>query len=155
METKLCIYICNSLVPEVNHLLHNGNYPDVSVKSFPAICAGGALTDELILDMVAHNIDQFSKIIVIVSACRGNKKTIQSNHNKIEILHLEQCFELTFNLPTIYHFIQQGNYLVSNGWLRNYQQHIREWGFDKKTAKTFFGESMKQILLLDTELPED
>jgi PAS domain S-box-containing protein len=153
MEAKLCFYICNSLVPEVSHLLQVGNHPDVEVKSFPAVCIGCTLTDERIMDMVSSEIDHFAKIIVIVSSCRGNMNATHINHNKIEIIQLEQCFEILFNLPSIYHFIKQGNYIVSNGWLRNYNHHIREWGFDGQSAKQFFGESMQKILLLETGLP--
>jgi len=155
MEAKLCFYICNSLVPEVSHLLHSGKHPDVEVKSFPAICSGCTLTDERIMDMVSSEIDHFAKIIVIVSSCRGNTKATHINHYKIEIIQLEQCFEILFSLPAIYHYIKQGNYIVSNGWLRNYDHQIREWGFDGQSAKKFFGESVKQILLLETGLPGD
>jgi len=155
MEAKLCIYICNTLVPEVSQLLQSGNYPDVAVKSFPAACIGCSLNDQRITDMVADEINHFSKIIFIVSACKGNKNVLRPINEKIEIIHLEQCFELYLSLPIIYHFIKQGNYLVSSGWLRNYKQHIHEWGFDEKSAKKFFGESMQQILLLETDLPGD
>lgn len=155
MEAKLCIYICNSLVPEVSHLLHSGNYTDVTLKSFPSVCIGSPMSNGHLMKMVDADIDQFSKIIFFLSACRGNKKAEQPINKKIEIIQLEQCFELFFNNKTIYHFIQQGNYLVSNGWLRNYQHHIREWGFDTDSARKFFGESIKKILLLETGLPGD
>ncbi len=155
MEAKLCIYICNSLVPEVSHLLQTGNYPDVVVKSFPAICMGVPLNKNGILEMVRDDLSRYSKIIVIVSSCYAKKKIDTTHLKNVEIVQLEQCFEILFSLPTIYHFIKQGNYLVTNGWLRNYQRHVREWGFDKQSGRTFFGESMRQILLLETGLPGD
>ncbi|MFA9390395.1 MAG: ATP-binding protein [Prolixibacteraceae bacterium] len=155
MEAKLCIYICNSLVPEVSHLLRMGSYPDVTLKSFPAVCVGKALNNERIMAMVADQIEHFSKILVFVSACRGKAKDIQPIHPKIEIVQLEQCFELLFNLPSIYHLIKQGSYIVSNGWLRNMDHHLKEWGFDEHGAKTFFGESLKKIVLLETGLPDN
>ncbi len=105
MENKLCIIFCNSLLPEVSHLLHNGNYPDVTLKGFPLSCTSGFVSNEWILDMVSKDINDFSKIIVITSSCSGN--TIKPAHlPKIEIIHLEQCFEILNNLPTIYHFIK-------------------------------------------------
>jgi PAS domain S-box-containing protein len=155
MEAKLCIYTCNSLVPEISHLLLSENYPDVTIKSFPAICVGSWLSNEKITEMVANDIDQFSKIIIIVSACRGKRNTPPPDNKKIEIIQLEQCFEILLNPPTIYHYFKQGYYAVSNGWLRNYNRHIREWGFDQESARKFFGETIKKILLLDTGLPGD
>ncbi|HNW50290.1 MAG TPA: ATP-binding protein [Prolixibacteraceae bacterium] len=155
MTPSLGIYICNSLVPEVSQLLHSGNYPDVKVKSFPAVCIGCSLTNKHIAEMIGNDLEEFSKIIVVVSSCRGQKNEAPPASKKVEIIQLEQCFEIFINRPTIYHFVQQGCYLVSNGWLRNYQRHIREWGFDKETAKKFFGETCKKILLIETGLPGD
>lgn len=155
MEAKLCIYVCNSMIPEVSKILKSGNFPDVSLHSFPAVCNGNAMNNNRIIEMVNSNTNQFSKIIIFLSACQGEKIDIQLIDKKIEIVHLEQCFELFINTQTIYHYIQQGNYLVTNGWLRNYKQHIHEWGFDNQSAKKFFGESVKKILLLETGLPED
>lgn len=155
MEENLCIYICNSLVPELIQLLTSGNYPDVKVKSFPAVCVGCSLTDERLSEMVEADIDRFSKIIVIASSCRGKKCMEQPANKKVEVVQLEQCLEILFPIQTIYHFTKQGYYLVSNGWLRNYKRHIREWGFDNQSAKEFFGESLKRIMLLETGLSGD
>jgi len=155
MESKLCIYFCSTLLPEVSHLIQKGNYPDVTLKGYPAHCTTGYVSNEMVLDMVSKNLNSFSKIIVVTSACRGNKNINQNIHSKIEIIQLEQCFEIFCSLPTIYHHIKQGNHLVTNGWLKNYKHHIREWGFDEASAKTFFGESIQKILLLETGLPGD
>jgi PAS domain S-box-containing protein len=153
MKDKLCIYICNSLVPEVEHLLHTGDYPDVDLKSFAANCTAKPVDDKAILELIGNKAEEYDKIIVIVSTCLRNSKTGLKNFNNIEVVQLEQCFELLFSLPSIYHFIKQGNYLVTNGWLRNYKQHVREWGFNPKTAKNYFGESLKRLMLLETGLP--
>jgi PAS domain S-box-containing protein len=153
MESKLCIYFCSTLLPEVSHLIQKGNYPDVTLKGYPAHCTTGYVSSEMVLDMVENNLNSFSKMIVVTSACRGNKNINQNIHSKIEIIQLEQCFEIFCSLPTIYHQIKQGNHLVTNGWLKNYKHHIREWGFDETSAKIFFGESIQKILLLETGLP--
>ena len=155
MKEKLCIFICNSLVPEVSHLLQSGDYPDVELKSFPINCSAKPLDDEGILKLVGNHTDQYDKIIVIVSTCFRIKKTVLSSYKNIEILQLEQCFEILFSLPSVYHFVKQGNYLVTNGWLHNYKEHVREWGFNPQTAKNYFGESVKKVLLLETGLPGD
>ncbi len=152
---RLCIIICNSLAPEISHILQNGDYPEVRFKSFPAVCVGCTMTDQRISKIIGDNPDQYSKIVVILSSCRGKKNFMNTHLKNLEIIHLEQCFEIIFPLPTIYHCINQGNYLVSNGWLRNYNHKIREWGFDAASAKSFFGESIRKILLLETGLPGD
>lgn len=152
---RLCIIICNSLAPEVSFILQGGNYPEVTLKSFPAACVGCTLTDQRIEQIIGDKPYQYSKIVVIVSSCREKKSLSNSRLKNVEIIHLEQCFEILFPLNTIYHFISQGNYLISNGWLRKYQQHVREWGFDNDSARKFFGESIRKIVLIETGLPGD
>ncbi len=153
MKEKLCIYICNSLVPEVAYLLQSGDYPDVELKSFAAHCTAKPFDEKSILELIGNQAEEYDKIIVFVSTCFRDVKSELKKFDNIEVVQLEQCFELLFSLPSIYHFIKQGNYLVTNGWLRNYKQHIREWGFNPKTAKNYFGESLKRVMLLETGLP--
>ncbi|MCF8363962.1 MAG: DUF1638 domain-containing protein, partial [Prolixibacteraceae bacterium] len=152
-KNKLCIYICNSLVPEVNYLLKMGDYPDVELKSFAANCTTKFFNDDDVLKLIGDHVSDYDKVIVVVSSCFKKNTTELQHYKNLEIIQLEQCFELVFSLPSIYHFIKQGCYLVTNGWLRNYKQHIREWGFNPKTAKSYFGESLNKIVLLDTGLP--
>lgn len=151
---RLCILCCNSLAPEISHVLLEGSYPDVCLKSFPDVCLGCSINDQRILEIVGDDAEQYSRIVVIVSSCRG-KKMAGSQLKNVEIIQLEQCLELLFPRPAIYHFVKEGYYLTSNGWLRNYTRHIREWGFDAVSAKHFFGESIRKICMLDTGIPGD
>ncbi len=153
MEQKLGIYFCNYLLPEAAYLLRNGHYPDVRLKGFPVNCSKGCIHFEKALNVVMKDVDTYSKVIIITSACSEKKHSTPAPHHKIEIIRLAQCFEILTNLSTIHYLIQKGNYLVTNGWLKYYKRHIREWGFDEGSAKAFFGESVKQILLLETGLP--
>jgi len=153
---KLCIIGCNSLMPEISHVIQTGNYQDVKLRSFPAVCNGCVLNNQRVTEIISEeDADSFSKIIFLVSSCRSRNEENASLNKKIEFKWLEQCFETLINLPSIYHFIKQGNYLISNGWLRNYDSHIREWGFEKESAHRFFNESMKKITLLESGIPGD
>ena len=62
----------------------------------------------------------------------------------------EHCFHFLTNRAIVDHFIREGSYLMTPGWLSRWEDHIRAWGFDKATAQQFFHEFAKQILLLDT-----
>lgn len=155
MEHRLCLFFCNLLLPEANRILRDGSYTDITLRGFPANCATGCLDIEKAIAPLLPEIDNYSKVIFVAGACRGNLKKEKAIHHKIEVIRLEQCFEVIAGLPAIYHFINQGCYLVTNGWLMNYKRHIKDWGFDATSARAFFGESIKKVLLLDTGLPHD
>lgn len=46
--------------------------------------------------------------------------------------------------------IAEGGYLISPGWLQNWQAHVSELGFDSETAGAFFQDFAKRLVLLDT-----
>lgn len=152
MEQNLCIYACNMLSPELSQQLREGDYPDVSLKGYVSNCSGKCILKDDLLDRMLKDADDFSKIIFIGGACLGSKNFRQELPRNIEVIRLEQCFEVYTNLQIIYHLINQGSYLVTNGWLKQYKQYISEWAFEKDAAKAFFGESLKKVLLLETGL---
>ncbi len=152
MNNKLCIYFCDSLLPEVNQLLRSEAYPDVRVKGYAATCNSGNNHFFKTANTISKEVDTFSRIVILAGTCGGGKKMQQNLHPQVEIITYEPCFGILLNHATIYHYIQQGSYLVTNGWLKQYKRHIKEWGFSEASAKAFFGESIKKILLLETGL---
>lgn len=155
MNTKLGLFVCKNLAPEVSQILMSENFPDVELITYSSSCTGSPLDDERILKLTAKFENNFSKILFFVSSCRikGNDQLLKSKN--IQVIRLEQCLELMINRELIYHYVQNGYYLVSNGWLKNYKFHIKNWGFQGDTAKVFFKESVKKVLLLDTGIQGD
>lgn len=155
MSEKLCLIVCGSFLPEVKSVIEAGVYPDVAIKSFNSSCIGAQLNDDSIDTVLEKYKTQFSKVAVIGGSCNVlmNKKNV--TNDQIEYYQLSQCFELLLNKSTIDHLITNRNYLISNGWLKDYKKHIMEWGFDSQTAKKYFQESVTKLVLLDTGLPDD
>ncbi|MFA7229874.1 MAG: HAMP domain-containing sensor histidine kinase [Victivallaceae bacterium] len=155
MKNKVCIFVCNFLSAEVESVLHASNYENIKLVVYQEKCAGHAFDFDKIEAMAEKEHENFTKFIFIGSSCLADTHPPRKLSRNIEIIPLELCFELVLNRETLTHYIRNGYYIVTNGWLKNYQQHIDAWGFDEVTAKVFFGESMQKILLLDTGLPGD
>jgi len=153
MEQKLCIYICSSYYPEVAMVVDSANYPDVVIKSYPYDCINPSLHKENFNRIVEESKKNFGKTIVIGGSCGLTDKSIFGNQRALTFYELDYCMELIFNKESIRHFIEKRYYLVSNGWLSNYRQHIINWGFEPDIAKKFFSESSDKILLLETGIP--
>ncbi|MEI7811039.1 MAG: HAMP domain-containing sensor histidine kinase [Ignavibacteria bacterium] len=141
-------------MPEVNHIIKSWNYPDVVIKGFHSSCTGASLYFEKINEIIGQYTPLYSKVIFIGSSCFVDNKK-KNNHRQSEFIQLDQCFELLVNKSLIYHLIGKKYYLVSNGWLRDYKKYINNWGFDPVSAKTFFNESTRKLILLDTEIEGD
>ncbi|MCF8346818.1 MAG: HAMP domain-containing histidine kinase [Bacteroidales bacterium] len=154
MSEKLTLSACNFLIPEIAEVIRQGDYPEVQLISYPVNCSSNALNMEVVSGILSKSVPE-SELIVIGSFCHSPQKSELKGHKNVQVVQLEQCFELVLNPETIYHYIKQGYYIVTSGWLRTYKKNIHDWGFDKVTARSFFQESMKSILLLDTKIPGD
>lgn len=155
MERKLCLVVCSYFFPEVQKIIKSGDYHGIVVKAYHTSCTSGSLTNDKINDIISKFGDEYSKVVFIGSSCFVGKKVSTDTENNIEFIQLNQCFNLLINESILEHFTNKGYYIVSNGWLKNYKNHINAWGFDKESAKNFFNESMHKVLLLDTGLDDD
>lgn len=154
VEQKLVISVCNFLLPEISEVLNNGDYPDVEIRGFSANCKSNYINTDKITDLISKENNTNFDYIFIGSVCHAFKKP-QIKGQKIKRVKLELCFELFLNREIVSYYIAQGYYLVTNGWLRNFKTHVKNWGFDENTATQFFQESTKGIILLDTQIPGD
>ena len=153
MERKLTFAVCSFIYPEVSEVIKNGDYPDVNLIQYPASCSGNYASLEIIDGIIKNNINKSSEIVVLKNSCIPVSNQLSLN-GKINYISLEQCFEPFLCVETITHFIKKGYYLVTSGWLKKIEEHKKNWGFsDIKAARTFFQESMKKILFLDTLIP--
>ncbi len=152
MDKKLCLVVCSHFLPEVNQVIKEGNYGDVVLKGFNSSCSKASLTGGMIKEILGQHSASYSKVILIGSSCISFNKEKGSLNGNVEFIQLDLCYELLLNKTTLEYLIREKCYLVSNGWLRDYKKHIRNWGFDAESAKSFFNESADKLLLLETGL---
>lgn len=66
------------------------------------------------------------------------------------------CTELLASKSIVNQLIDEGNYIVTPGWLGNWETFIkRRCKFDKLSATQFFNDTTKQICVLDTGVYDD
>lgn len=156
MQKELYIFLCDFLIPEVSDILSRKNYSDVKLVGIPAGCRGHHINIGKISEVLSTDNHECSGILIGSVSCMELNMDILKSMPNLKLVQREQCLELFLNREVIYHFIRQGCYLISSGWLKNYKRQIENWGFgDSETARRFFRESMKKILWLDTQLHDD
>ncbi len=67
-----------------------------------------------------------------------------------ELMPVEQCFHLVAGKPLVTELQRGGAYLLTPGWVRHWLELMARWGFDQAGARAFFGEAMREVVLLDT-----
>lgn len=71
------------------------------------------------------------------------------------LLSPQLCFHLVAPSMLVNSLLAEGAYLMTPGWLADWQRHLAEWGFDRETAGQFFRETTRKLLLLDTGIKDN
>ena len=150
MNNNTKIIVCSNFAEETWSVVKKLGLSNTEVKVFNSNCGRPPISIDNIDRL---NIDKSnSENILIGSVCT---KEIVETEISTNIIKLGNCFQLVLNKELVNHYISKGGYLVTPGWLRNWRNEIKIWGFDDKTAKQFFAESSNYILLLNTGVVND
>ena len=146
MNEKLGIIICKFFSEELKFIIKNNNIKNVEILEFTPTCIYENIGQNEQLEAIKSCKVTCNKIIIIGGKCCPslNKMVIDSENCKMH--RLEYCFELFTNRDIIAHFINEKLYLVTPGWLRDWEKNIEVLGFDKEKVK---------IKLLDTGVCDD
>ena len=88
--------------------------------------------------------------LIIGGGCFDALPSTSENHSNIIIPATRICFHLVAPATLVDGLIAGGAYLMTPGWLSNWRQHIKDWGFDQETAGQFFRETTRELILFDT-----
>ncbi len=145
---RLCIAVCENLLPEAAFLLKEQE--DVDLVAYPANCGRPPICFEDFSPALPVKDTKYSRILIFGGHCVAalGKTFPEWHHCQSRIF--SHCFEPLLHKALLDDFLQKGAYLLTPGWLRNWRDRIRKWGFDQDTARSFFRESATGLILLDT-----
>ena len=142
----LCLLICQSFEKETKAIAKE--FENIDVIQYQAKCN---------YPHIKQNFDEALinkyKKVVVVGGCTIDKSNLQEG---IDLYKSESCFYMFTSKSLIDYHIQNGAYIITPGWLSNWENFVtKNWGFDKNTAVEFYKEFCKKLLLLDTGIDED
>jgi hypothetical protein len=153
MLANLCIIVCPFLKKEVHAAIKLEGIDDVNVYAYPPRCHGQKLQSSD-LDRILPENSSYSRAIVVGSYCLDAVIKQKEVDSKFKFHRLEHCFSLVADPDLISRQLQNGSYLLSPGWLACWRSHSDNWGFSSDSgrdiAREFFGESARQLVLLET-----
>ena len=143
--------VCESFRREAESIEGAAGFEDVSVRVRPATCGRRRLGWEAIVD--GGRPDELcAKLCAAGGFCVQHLAASNPDPSLIEIAGANECLYLLAGKAYVDDCQSRGLYVLSPGWLEHWERHVREWGFDRATARCFFGESMSGLLLLDSGL---
>jgi signal transduction histidine kinase len=156
MPAKLTILACEYLQDELRCALELDDYPDVAAGIYPGYCVRfphgeTAQSPRALLD----HLEQDHPTVVLGGGCLDGIESLPWIKEDAGCLRTDQCQKLVAGEALVEHLLAQGAYLLTPGWLRHWRRHIEEWGFDRETARDFFQECTRSLVLLDTGTDPD
>jgi hypothetical protein len=136
MATDLILHVCPYYLQEVQAALEHIEQFDMHVHVKAATCSQAQKS------RMSRNRSTSGCAIRIAE----NPEDPSTTHR----IHLEHCLSLLVDQHVLQHYHHNGAYVVSSGWLRGWATHLEDWGFDQPTAREFFHEWAKELVLIDT-----
>lgn len=150
MAPKLCILVCQNILPEATTVVETEGFDDVDLAVFPAHCGHPPLRRGEIEEIVSRCSADGHAVCLLGGCCLAGQKGIPPESNRCHLCLLETCFELLASRGFIDPYLRRGDHLLTPGWLARWREYMDAWDFDRATAREFFGESVRQLVLLDT-----
>jgi len=147
IKPKICILVSHNFQKEVEAINELEGFEAVTFVTYPARCGCPHIQADELAALIG-NPNDYSRIHVIGGCCltKLGKRSVKN----CQLHQLEQCFSALTSKTLIDSYLQQGSYLMTPGWLANWQLQIARWGFEQQTARDFFREFCTQLVLLDS-----
>lgn len=153
-HSRLCLLTCDFFAKEVAAVIAAEGWDDVRSIAFPARCGRPPLSDAELSNLVQDR--DCDAIYVIGGRCTGILCKPPEPCTPDAVYLLEPCFAMLAGKTYVEHLIRNGAYLLSPGWLAEWPENLKQWGFeDRELARAFFSEFASRLALLDSGLAPD
>ncbi|MCI5124958.1 MAG: DUF1638 domain-containing protein, partial [Candidatus Electrothrix sp. AR5] len=148
MSRSLCFFVCENFYPEMQEVVRLQGLTEVEVCPFPARCGTPPLHWQELAEHISEK--EGRSIEIFGSYCLDSLLPVPREFTRCRVHRKEQCFHMICNAALVDSLQEEAGYLLSPGWLSHWRQNVEQWGFDRQTAREFFGESLQRLVLLDT-----
>ena len=151
----LKILVCGHFAREVETILREDGFEDAVCYTFAPSCIRPQQAESILATLGSSLFDDSSKAILVGGCYLSRKKQLDTLPPQVRVHNLENCFYCLVSKEYVDEWLKHGGYLVSPGWLVHWRQTMSQWDFNQKTARAFFHEFTKTLVLLDTGVYAD
>jgi signal transduction histidine kinase len=144
MGETLCLGICDAFAREARRVAELEDWRDVEIRAFPCACAMAGGTPAASGSPDLPTGPGCDELHVYGGSCTHRPQ------GGVTVHAVEPCLGLLAPPSLVAHWMERGCYLVTPDWLSKWREKFDAMGFDRPTARRFYGESARSLLLLDT-----
>jgi len=156
MPGKIVLVACEYLQREIATVLAAGDFQDVALRCFPAHCKANRRDSSFDFGSFIQRVGRAEEQLVLIGgACLKEHAPVLKSSSLAEVLVLDDCMGALISKSLLQSYWDARAYLLTPGWLKNWQTHLKAWGFEQDLARHFFHESTEKLILLDTGVGND
>ncbi len=153
MNQQLCMIVCGNFEREARALSGHPDFREVKFLPLSVSCDQIEAEWRGLEKTIKSCQDEGNLVCLIGSFCLTQASQEIRLKDSCQPAQKGQCCEWLVDRDVLDRFFQEGAYLLMPGWLKNWEDHVEEkWGGHRKTAQSFFRNSAKKLVLLDTGL---
>jgi PAS domain-containing protein len=149
-KNTLCLLICENYKREADAVMKAGNFSDVKIHTYPAVCYSSPKSKKPLSDHIPSGRNRFGRIAFVGSHCAKFFQLPSEETAEFRSYLSRQCFHLFVNRDIVDRYLDEGSSLQTPGFLERWRQCIKERGLDQRSARKFFKKSADGLVLLDT-----
>ena len=149
-EPKLHLGVCAHLKAEAEAAAAQEGWTDTTIFSFPAACERPWRDWTLLSGLVRERCAPGDTAGLVGADCLRLLGSAPPECPGCTVHRTSRCFEWLIGAEATDRWVREGAYLLTPGWLAHWPEQMRAWGFDPSTARQFFQDSVKRLVLLDT-----
>ena len=157
MKRNFGIVICDKYLLELSTVINQLNVKNVKAYSVSSNCLNYKKSDVSLIQQELKTLKaQLDETKVLVpDTCLGcNSNQCVKNCNKCALN--DSCIELFIPRSFYHQLIEEGNYIVTPGWLKNWKTIVTDnWKITGNISKEYFADIARYLCVIDTGVYED
>ncbi|MDG5854972.1 ATP-binding protein [Clostridium beijerinckii] len=146
MNDKLCILICESFKAEVESTRGALKNEEIEFKYYSMDCINCKRQRQKLYDGLIESA-YCSDSVILLPTQKGSGRDENLAGESI----FNSCLSLLAGGDLINYLYSMGYYLTTPGWLKRWKHIIMDiYGFNQETAREFFSEYCKKVVLIDS-----
>ena len=143
----LNVFVCENYSVEFAQIVKNEGFDDVAIKPFPCMCESKKKkgdTSRLIEESITND-----KANIVLCGKHCEFIGLIPEGVAFDIRTSNYCFLHMANEAIVNYILDRGGYIIGLGWLKKWRENIASNGFDRATAKSFYGTFCKELVFFD------
>ena len=150
MVRNLCLVVCRNFKQEATAVLDSEGFENVTLAFFQDHCRCFSVDWKPLSAALQAAKTDGREISLVGGSCLATRRDLPQELASLCPQQNGHCLNQFAGRDLTDSLIRQGAYLMTSGWLGHWQEYLKNQGFDRKTAREFFGESTNRLVLLDT-----